>query len=89
VGLHRGGDGVVRQLRFLEPMNAAMVSNRRRLAPFGLAGGGDGQPGRNALLRADGTSEELDHVAEVAMQPGDVFIIETPGGGGFGAPRRP
>jgi len=88
-GLHRGGDGVVRQLRFLEPMNAAMVSNRRRLAPFGLAGGGDGQPGRNALLRADGTSEELDHVAEVAMQPGDVFIIETPGGGGFGAPRRP
>jgi 5-oxoprolinase (ATP-hydrolysing) len=61
-----------------------MVSNRRKLAPFGVAGGGSGQPGRNAVRRADGSVEELDHIAEVQMQPGDVFMVETPGGGGFG-----
>jgi len=83
-GRFHGGSGVVRHLRFTEAMSVAMVSNRRKLAPFGVAGGGPGQPGRNAVRRADGSLEELDHIAEVQMQPGDVFMVETPGGGGFG-----
>jgi 5-oxoprolinase (ATP-hydrolysing) len=83
-GAHRGGDGVVRRLKFLEPMTAGILSNRRRVAPFGLLGGGDGQPGRNAVERADGSIEELGGTARVEMRPGDVFVIETPGGGGYG-----
>lgn len=83
-GAHRGGDGVVRRLRFLEPMTAGILSNRRRVAPFGLAGGGNGLPGRNSVERADGTVEVLGGTALVEMAPGDVFVIETPGGGGHG-----
>ena len=85
-GAHRGGDGAVRRLRFLEPLTAAIVSSSRRVAPYGVAGGLPGALGRNAIARADGTLEELPGVAQAAMQPGDVLIIETPGGGGFGAP---
>jgi 5-oxoprolinase (ATP-hydrolysing) len=83
-GAHRGGDGVVRRIRFLEPMTAAILSNRRRIPPFGLAGGNSGAPGRNRVKRAGGTCEELEGCAQTIMAPGDVFIIETPGGGGFG-----
>jgi len=85
-GAHRGGDGVVRRLRFLEALTAAIVSSSRRVAPYGLAGGLPGAPGRNAIERADGTVEELPGVAQAAMRPGDVLIVETPGGGGYGAP---
>ena len=81
-----GGDGVVRQIRFLEPMSAAILSNRRRVAPFGLERRRRREPGRNAIIRADGTVEILGATAVAEMQPGDVFVIETPGGGGFGAP---
>ncbi|MDA8230587.1 MAG: hydantoinase B/oxoprolinase family protein [Magnetospirillum sp.] len=84
-GRHRGGDGVIRRIRFREPMTAAILSNRRRIAPFGLAGGGDAKPGRNAVERADGTVEELPGTAKVEMAPGDTIVIETPGGGGYGA----
>jgi 5-oxoprolinase (ATP-hydrolysing) len=83
-GRHRGGDGVVRELRFLQPMSAAILSGRRKVAPFGLHGGGDGAPGRNRVLRADGTVENLPGSAEVGMDAGDILSIETPGGGGFG-----
>ena len=86
-GAHRGGDGVVRRLRFLAPLEAAVLSNRRRVAPFGLAGGRPGQCGRNYVIRADGRLEELPGCARVRLAPGDQFVIETPGGGGFGAPR--
>jgi 5-oxoprolinase (ATP-hydrolysing) len=85
-GRLRGGDGVIRKIRFLEPMSAGVLSSRRAVAPFGLAGGEPGLPGRNAVERADGTSEELPACAETGMQTGDVFVIETPGGGGFGEP---
>ncbi len=85
-GAHRGGDGVVRRLRFLEALTAAIVSSSRRVPPYGLAGGLAGAPGRNAIERADGTVEELPGVAQAALQPGDVLIVETPGGGGYGAP---
>jgi 5-oxoprolinase (ATP-hydrolysing) len=85
-GAHKGGDGVVREITFLEPMRANILANRRRIAPRGLAGGGDALPGRNWVERADGTIEELTATAKADMAPGDRFIIETPGGGGFGEP---
>jgi len=84
-GRHRGGNGVVRYVRFRAPMTAAILSNRRRVAPFGLQGGEPGQLGRNAVRRASGALEVLAATQAVEMAPGDVFIVETPGGGGFGA----
>jgi len=87
-GRHRGGDGVVRRIRFREPMTAAILSGHRVVPPFGLAGGGPGQPGRNAVIRADGRIEPLSGTARVTMTAGDAIQIETPGGGGFGPPER-
>ena len=83
-GRHRGGDGLVREVEFLEPMTAAILSNHRRVAPFGLAGGEPGRRGLNRLLRPDGRSETLQATAEVAVDAGDRIRIETPGGGGYG-----
>jgi len=85
-GRHHGGNGVVRQIRFREPMTAAILSNRRRVPPFGLQGGEPGQPGRNWVRRVSGAVEHLTATAVVEMQQGDVFVVETPGGGGFGQP---
>jgi 5-oxoprolinase (ATP-hydrolysing) len=84
VGKWRGGDGAVRRLRFLEPMTAAILSSHRRVAPHGLAGGEAGARGHNWIERANGAREELGGTATVTMMAGDVFIIETPGGGGYG-----
>ena len=84
-GRWSGGDGVVRRLRFLAPMTVAILSGSRRVPPFGLAGGGDGAVGRNRLERADGSQQELAGCDQVAVQPGDLLEIATPGGGGFGA----
>jgi 5-oxoprolinase (ATP-hydrolysing) len=84
-GQYRGGNGAIRRLRFLEPMTAAILSSHRTIAPFGLQGGGDGALGKNSVERADGTLEVLGSTDVAQMNPGDVFIIETPGGGGFGA----
>ena len=83
-GMHRGGDGVVREYELLAPATVTMLSTRRRHAPWGLAGGGDGAPGRNVLRRADGTEEALPAQFTRRLQPGDRLCIETPGGGGFG-----
>ena len=83
-GLYCGGNGVIRRLRFLESMTAGILSSRRVISPFGLNGGEAGLVGRNYLERSDRTVEELGNTAVVQMQPGDVFVIETPGGGGFG-----
>jgi 5-oxoprolinase (ATP-hydrolysing) len=83
-GAHSGGNGVMRRIRFREVMTAAILSSHRSVPPFGLQGGEPGLVGRNAVERRDGTVEQLGSRAEVQMQPGDVFIIETPGGGGFG-----
>jgi 5-oxoprolinase (ATP-hydrolysing) len=85
-GMFEGGDGAVRKIRFLKAMSAAILSNRRRVAPFGLNGGGDAAPGRNSIERADGSVEILSATAVVEMREGDVFVMETPGGGAFGAP---
>jgi 5-oxoprolinase (ATP-hydrolysing) len=83
-GRHRGGDGVVRRIRFLEPMTAAILSDHRKVPPHGLEGGEPGQVGANRVERAGGVIEELGSTSSVFMNAGDVFIIETPGGGGFG-----
>ncbi|GAA4213452.1 hydantoinase B/oxoprolinase family protein [Sphingomonas endophytica] len=84
-GEWRGGDGAVRRVRFRAPMRANILSNRRVVAPFGLHGGGDGALGINRIERADGRVEPLAATASADMAPGDVFVIETPGGGGYGA----
>ncbi|MCY3947834.1 MAG: hydantoinase B/oxoprolinase family protein, partial [Acidimicrobiaceae bacterium] len=85
-GANDGGDGVVRRLRFGEPMTANLLSSCRRIAPFGVAGGEDGARGRNLLERVDGTVTELAGCARVEVDEGDVMEIHTPGGGGYGKP---
>ena len=83
-GRYRGGDGVVRRLRFLEPMTVTTLSLHRKTDPYGLAGGEPGKRGRNAIQRISGEVEELQGSDKIAAKPGDVFIMETPGGGGYG-----
>ena len=83
-GHHRGGEGVVRDIRFLEPMTATILSSRREIPPYGLCGGGEGAKGVNSVIRRDGSCLALAGNDEVEMAAGDVFRIETPGGGGFG-----
>ena len=85
-GRWRGGDGVVRQLRFLEPMQAVLLTGSRRVPPFGLAGGEAGRCGRNLLLKPHQSEELLPGVAQVEIQAGEALRLETPGGGGYGAP---
>ncbi len=84
-GRWRGGDGGVRRMRFLEAMTASILSNGRRYGAFGLMGGESGATGENWVERADGRLQRLGALAEVAMEPGDTFVVATPGGGGYGA----
>jgi len=81
-GRHRGGDGVIRKIRIREPMQAAILSGRRTVAPFGLEGGGSGLSGKNYVIRRDGSMLALAGCDEVDMEVGEAFVIETPGGGG-------
>lgn len=83
-GKQRGGDGVMRKTRFLEPMTVSIVSGHRKVAPYGMAGGRNGQCGVNRVLRKDGHLEALDGIAQVEVEAGDVLTIATPGGGGYG-----
>jgi 5-oxoprolinase (ATP-hydrolysing) len=84
-GRHHGGDGVRRRLRFLEDMEAVILANHRIVPPYGMDGGDAGAVGRNWVERTDGTMEQLGATDIRQMKAGDVFVIETPGGGGFGA----
>jgi 5-oxoprolinase (ATP-hydrolysing) len=84
-GAWHGGDGARRVLRFWEPMTAVIVASRRAIPPFGLEGGRDGAPGRQWVERADGRVETLSGTARAELTAGDCFVIETPGGGGYGA----
>jgi len=86
-GRYKGGDGVVRELRFLEPVALSVLTQHRTVRPFGMLGGEAGLPGRQHVLRADGSVLELASVDEADLQAGDRFIIETPGGGGYGVAR--
>jgi 5-oxoprolinase (ATP-hydrolysing) len=88
-GARRGGDGAVRRIRFLAPMEAALLSTRRLNAPQGAAGGGPALPGAQRWIKSSGEVRELPGCFSVTVQPGDVIEIETPGGGGFGPARRP
>jgi 5-oxoprolinase (ATP-hydrolysing) len=88
-GRQRGGNGVVRELEFLVPMRVSLLSGRRRVAPFGLSGGGDATTGRTEWIRADGRVRELAATDSVLVAAGDRLVIQTPGGGGFGTPDRP
>ncbi len=83
-GKHKGGNGVIRRIKFLEPMTAAILSSSRVIPPFGLNGGALGMVGRNYVIRNDGAIAELPSTATVQMEAGDTFVIETPGGGGYG-----
>ena len=85
-GRWRGGNGGIRRVRFLEAMTAAILANNRVVPPFGMAGGAPGALGRNYVERVGGSVEHLPHIGKAQMQPGDVFVIETPGGGGYGMP---
>jgi len=84
-GRHRGGDGLVRELRFLEPADVTLLTERRRRAPWGLAGGRPGRRGRNTLIDAAGP-RPLPGKINLRVAAGDRIRLETPGGGGFGAP---
>ena len=84
-GQWRGGDGTIRRIRFLEPMTAAILASHRVVPPFGAAGGGPGEVGRNWVDRADGGRDSSESGRwQVEMDPGDVFVIQTPTGGGYG-----
>src|ERR1041385_6999254 len=84
-GRRRGGHGAVRRVRFLEPMTAAILSGHRLVPPHGMAGGESGAAGKNYVRRRDGSRTELGPFDQTEMNPDDVFVIEPPGGGGFGA----
>jgi 5-oxoprolinase (ATP-hydrolysing) len=83
-GKFRGGNGVVRKFRFLKDINAAIISSHRKIPPFGLKGGMPGKCGKNMLIRRDGRVIKVEGQAEFKLKNGDIFVIETPGGGGYG-----
>lgn len=83
-GKYNGGNGVVRKVRFLEEMNAGILSGNRLNTPFGLHGGTSGKAGKSYFIKKDGTVKQLHSTATEKMLSGDTFVIETPGGGGFG-----
>jgi 5-oxoprolinase (ATP-hydrolysing) len=85
-GRWRGGDGAVRRIRFLEPMTVSTLSQHRRVPPYGMAGGAPGALGANRVEHADGTVERLAGSDSAHVGPGDVLVVETPGGGGYGPP---
>jgi len=85
-GRHNGGDGTLRRIRFREPMTAAVLANHRVVAPFGLEGGENGQCGRNWVERKDGSLQQMTGTDKAELQAGDVLVIQTPTGGGFGKP---
>jgi len=84
-GKWHGGNGATRRVRFLEPMTAAILAGHRRIPPYGMAGGAPGEVGRNWVERADGSRTELTYADETQVGIDDVFVIETPGGGGYGS----
>ena len=81
---HKGGDGTIREYRFLEPTTVHILSERRSTAPPGMNGGGDGKPGRNIIVKTDGTEIELPSKGSFPVKKGEILRIETPGGGGWG-----
>ena len=86
-GQHAGGDGAIRRIRFLREMEAVIVASRRNIAPHGLHGGADGAAGRQWVERADGSRTDMPgNSNQATLKPGDVLVLHTPGGGGWGTP---
>lgn len=85
-GRHRGGDGLVREIRFREPVSVSLLSQSRSRGPAGSHGGGDGRPGVQWIVRADGRRESVPGIVQIELGPGEGIRIETPGGGGWGSP---
>ena len=85
-GRHRGGDGITRRMRFLEEMTVTTLCSMRRVPPFGVDGGSPGEVGREWIERADGTRTQHRGNDQNQVYPGDVFVMQTPSGGGFGTP---
>jgi 5-oxoprolinase (ATP-hydrolysing) len=83
-GKYHGGNGVTRRIKFLEPMTAAILSSSRVVPPFGLNGAKSATTGRNYVIRHDSGITDLPSTATVQMEAGDTFVVETPGGGGYG-----
>ncbi len=83
-GQFRGGDGVVRQIKFLKPAEVSLISERRATAPYGMEGGEAGKSGKNSILRKNGQTEEMGHRFDIRLKAGDAIVVETPGGGGWG-----
>src|SRR5699024_10220487 len=84
LGRWHGGNGAIRRLKFLDSMTVTLLSGHRRVPPYGMAGGDDGKPGNQWVERADGKREEVSGCDTVEVAPGDVFVLRTPGGGGYG-----
>ena len=83
-GQFHGGNGIIRQLTFLEPIELSVLSQHRKVAPFGLNGGKNGQCGKQYLILKNGQNKVLKHIDGAQLLAGDSFVIETPSGGGFG-----
>ena len=88
-GRYKGGDGTLRRIRFLEGMDVIILSNHRIIAPYGVYGGSPGQCGRNWVERTDGSRDEMTAMDKRSVAPGDVFVLQTPSGGGYGSPTEP
>ncbi|HET9874209.1 MAG TPA: hydantoinase B/oxoprolinase family protein, partial [Mycobacterium sp.] len=86
-GRWHGGDGAIRRIEFGEQMTVSTLSGHRKVAPYGMAGGSPGKLGHNRVDRADGSTVTLAGCDSIDVHPGDTLVIETPGGGGYGAPR--
>jgi 5-oxoprolinase (ATP-hydrolysing) len=84
-GKYRGGDGALRRVRFLEPMTAAILAGHRSVPPYGMNGGGEGEVGQTWVERVDGSRQDLGYSEQVEMQAGDMFVVSTPSGGGYGS----
>ena len=82
-GAHRGGDGAIREITFLEPMSLSLLTQHRTAGPYGLQGGAPGKPGRQHIIRADGSILDLAPIDGAEVRPGDRLVIETPGAGGW------
>jgi 5-oxoprolinase (ATP-hydrolysing) len=85
-GRNRGGDGAIRELQFLRPVELAVVGQHRSSGPYGMEGGEDGSPGSQRVLRVSGDTVELGWAGRCKVAAGDRLVLETPGGGGWGAP---
>jgi N-methylhydantoinase B/oxoprolinase/acetone carboxylase alpha subunit len=83
-GLHRGGEGIIREYKFFVPTQVSILSERRKFCPYGIRGGGEAKKGKNILLTSTGKKIDLGPKVNLKVQPGDVLRIETPGGGGYG-----